>query len=153
MLQPLDPRMLEALSCEGDGDEKLDFDPHNYIGGIRAHIKEGKDWAMGVWGLLMEGGQFKTLLECTKDPWYYGRMGYNDWRIIFYVIPLFPRKQVRPLILHSGPSIPRPHRSPELRRCHPGLCLREACAVFQNYRMSQKLASFALVDLGIWQEI
>lgn len=93
MLQPLDRRMLEALSQEGDGDEELDSDPYNHIGDIRAQIKEGRDWALGVRGLLVEGGQFKTFIQRTKDLTCDERMGSDDWCINFYVIPRLPRMQ------------------------------------------------------------
>ena len=85
MLRPLDPRMLEALSREGDIDEELDFDPYDHINNIREHIREGGDCTLDVWELLQEGGRFASLIQREKAMIYEEKMDYDAWYIKFFV--------------------------------------------------------------------
>ncbi len=52
MLLPLDTRILNALSRDGEDDEDLEFDPHSHISMIKELISEDDNWSDGVLRLL-----------------------------------------------------------------------------------------------------
>ena len=85
MLQPLDPKRLNALAREEDVDEDLDFTLHHHMSTVRQEIAEGDDWGLGVWNLLMEGGRWVVMIRRTRSMKREERKGSDEWYIVFYV--------------------------------------------------------------------
>ena len=85
MLQPLDPRRLEALARGDECKRHLDFDPTDRIGILRRELTEDEDFATGV-SFLLRGWPVFLPYIVRKTPWYdHQRKGVDDWTIKFLV--------------------------------------------------------------------
>ena len=85
MLRPLDPQRLKALALEDGIDDGLELCLHHRFEDIRRFTKEGANWALGVQGILHEGGDFVAFMRRTRSLSYEEKQGSNEWCIDFCV--------------------------------------------------------------------